>query len=102
MKPELEKLADELLKTYGKDIEKGRKKELAVELKMSLNKLANRIDRGFQIEMRISEEAAEVEDDDSENTAALRQILDSYSSIEQHGIVSEPVLSLPEQLDEEK
>ena len=51
----IDKLVKELLSEFKGKVDPGRKNELSVELKYSLKKIANRIDRGFNIEVRMEE-----------------------------------------------
>lgn len=102
--PKLDELANELMEKYGEHLEPARKNEVSIEVRHSLNKIANRIDRGFNIELRVSDHAqdeeAEVTEDAQAQAAARQQILDSASSIEYLEQVGEPVLFLPENGDE--
>jgi len=102
--PKLDELANELMEKYGSHLDPVRKNEVSIEVRHSLNKLANRIDRGFNIELRVSEQAhdegAEETEDAQAQAAARQQILDSASSIEYLEQVGEPVLFLPENSDE--
>ena len=104
--PKLDELANELLKKYGDHLDKGRKNEVSTELRRSLNKLANRIDRGFNIELRVppqeENEGAEEEGEGPEVDPAIRQIMESASKIEHLEQTGEPVLFLPENDEENK
>lgn len=53
MEQEIKKISQEMVKEYFKGKDTGRKNELLNGLKISLNKIANRIDRGFNIEVRV-------------------------------------------------
>ena len=102
--PKLDDLANELMEKFGSHLDPSRKNEVSIEVRHSLNKIANRIDRGFNIELRVSEQAQDEEDKKTEGAqsqaAARQQILDSASSIEYLEQVGEPVLFLPENNDE--
>lgn len=106
--PQLDQLAKDLMEEFGDHLDQSRKNEVSIELRYSLNKLANRIDRGFNIELRASppDEPEDKEDDDScESTPdeeARRQILNSAANIQHLSHSGEPVLSLPEQDRKEK
>jgi len=97
VKPEMEKLANELIETYGGEIAAGRNHEIKTELRQSLNKLAERIDRGFQIELRIYEDTTDSEDESNEHSAARIQIIESSAKISLLGSVAEPVLFLTDE-----
>lgn len=100
--PALDKLATDLIEDYGSHLDKSRKNEVSIEVKHSLNKLANRIDRGFNIELRVSPiESDETEEDDENQAtdttkAAIQQIIESGSKINHLKQSGEPVLFLPE------
>lgn len=100
--PALDSLANELLEQYGNHLDQNRKNEISIELRHTLNKLANRIDRGFNIELRVSpiDEDQDIEEDDSSDVdttkQAIRQIVKSASKINHLETTGEPVLFLPE------
>jgi len=98
--PKLDELANELMERYGEHLDPSRKNEVSIEIRHSLNKLANRIDRGFNIELRVSREDGSEDEEENEETqdrsAAISQILESASKIEYLEQVGEPVLFLPE------
>ncbi len=102
--PKLDELANDLMEKYGDHLDPARKNEVSIEVRRSLNKIANRIDRGFNIELRVSEQAQDEEEEVTEDAqtqaAARQQILDSASSIEYLEQVGEPVLFLPENSNE--
>ena len=102
-------MVDRLLDEYPvKD--KGRKNELRTELRQSLKKIAGRIDRGFNIEVRVNPEALPEIDEDAEEaedeeTAQKRQdyeVIQSTARVLQYRkIEGEPILSLPEPEDDD-
>jgi hypothetical protein len=53
MEQENEKIAQEIVNEYYKENDPHRKNELIIGVKISLNKIANRIDKGFNIEIRV-------------------------------------------------
>lgn len=53
MEKEIKKLTKEVIKEHYKGKDPGRKNELANGLTISFNKLANRIDKGFNVEVRV-------------------------------------------------
>lgn len=101
--PKIEEIAIELLEKYGSHIEENRKNEVSTELRHSLSKLANRIDRGFNIELRVSpiEESTAEDQEPTEQEVAVTQILESAKQIEFSYSSGEPVLFLSENNDEE-
>ena len=102
VEPEIKALAKELIDKYGNHLEAGRKKEILKELQHSLNKLANRIDRGFNIELRVSptENDQEENEESQAKSAVKKQILESAAKIEYLDQTCEPVLYLPEKNEE--
>lgn len=82
----------------------GRKNELSVALGIALNKLANRIDRGFNIEIRVKPLAQEVAEGEVVEDEAAREnvriISDAMRSIEFTHPDGRPILHLPENLEE--
>ncbi|WP_287373163.1 hypothetical protein [Prosthecochloris sp.] len=100
--PEIKVLAKELIENYGDHLEQGRKKEVLTELQFSLNKLANRIDRGFNIELRVSTtESDEKKNEKSQsNSSVKKRIMKSAAKIEYLDQINEPVLYLPEKNEE--
>jgi hypothetical protein len=98
----IEKLAREIMAEYYKPSSMARKNELTNALRISLNKLANRIDRGYNIEVRVAElpkeeiqegqEKAEPTEE-SQHFEAIKKASPNLQFIRLEG---EPVLSLPE------
>lgn len=106
VKPKIDELANELMEKFGSHINDNRTNEILTEIRFSLNKLANRIDRGFNIELRVAPvEKQEDTDETQENTQnqeAIQQIIESASKISHLEQSGEPVLFLPESDDNEK
>lgn len=104
VRPKLDELASKLMEKYGDHLDLARKNEVLIEVRHSLNKLANRIDRGFNIELRVSPQEDHEEEEETEKvqaqSAARQQILESAAKIDYLEQQGEPVLFLPEN-DEE-
>ena len=70
----IDELVKELIGQYVKD-DSGRKNEISIELKFALKKIANRVDRGFNFEVRMEEpeptDGGEGEGEDSPKYLAL-------------------------------
>ena len=100
MEKGIEELIPQLIDQFCKKDDKGRKNELSNELRLALKKIANRIDRGFNIEIRvepIQEEAEEVTG--SQETESYEYIQAILSSAKELQFIKEsggPILSLPE------
>lgn len=70
MEKEIKKLVNEIIKEHYKERDKGRKNELINSLTISFNKLANRIDEGFNIEVRVEP----IPEPDEESGEALNKV----------------------------
>ncbi len=94
----IEKIKKELIASYPVD-DNGRKNELSNALGPALKKLANRIDRGFNIEIRV-EPIHEAEDADepttSEEKEKIQIIQEAMQEMEFMKLEGEPILNLPE------
>lgn len=108
MKEEIEGLADTLVEDVSNQ---GRANELRIEIRRSLNALANRIDAGYSIEVRAGElPEPEVEvDDEGEATetdkyAEVRKIVEEVLAgqrrLEFRNLTGEPILQLPEEAND--
>ena len=80
----------------------GRKNELVKALRIALNKIANRIDHGYTIDVRTPELPAPAEeaDDDEAADTELRELYDVIRQVsavvERFEVTGDPILSLPE------
>ena len=100
MDKDIDALSDKLLDDYQVEDE-GRKNELRIELRMSLKKIAGRIDRGFNIEVRVKpEELPEPEKDEDAKITEKREmyqaIQNSAKRLQYRKLEGEPILTLPE------
>lgn len=107
MEQGIDKLVKELLADFHKVDDNGRKNELSIELKYALKKVANRVDRGFNIEVRMTEpEATEPEADEQENAASKEatrhhvRIAAAAETLQFLKLEGEPILSLTEEKTE--
>ena len=107
MEQGIDKLVKELLTDFHKVDDEGRKNELSIELKYALKKVANRVDRGFNIEVRMTEpEATEPEaskQDEAESREATRhhaRIAAAAETLQFLKLEGEPILSLTEEKGE--
>lgn len=100
MAERLTALAEELV--ANSQLGEGRKNELKMEVKWSLNRIANRIDGGYSIDIRTPEpEDLLVEEDDGESDAAARRasllaIRDMAATIRRLETSGTRILELPE------
>jgi hypothetical protein len=98
----IDKLVKDLMSEFEGEIEAGRKNEISIELKYSLKKIANRIDRGFNIEVRM-EEPLQAADADENATAEVQALSRSHERIREASetlqflkLDGEPILRLAE------
>jgi hypothetical protein len=105
MEKGIEKLVQELLTEFHVGADEGRKNELSIELKYSLTKVANRVDRGFNIEVRMAE--PEETDPDTETEEEQAEAIKHHSRIQGASetlqflrLDGDPILSLPEEKTE--
>lgn len=90
--PLVEELVDQ---GFGND--SGRKNELRTELRLSLNALANRIDIGYNIDVRAADDSPESEDDTPNGEqSALQFIIETSQNLRFINRTGQPVLSLSE------
>nr|WP_297789020.1 hypothetical protein [uncultured Allomuricauda sp.] len=100
MKDEIKAIVKEVMdEHYNGD--NGRKNELQNGLTISLNKLANRIDKGFNIEIRVEplpepEEEEEPTAEYQQNAEMIKSIQESARKIEFLDAGGESILKLPE------
>lgn len=95
----IDEIAKSIMVEHGKKHDSGRKNELENSLRISLQKLANRIDRGYHIEVRIGllpEPEEEGETVDTELQANADAIHKASKPLEFIRLEGEPILSLPE------
>jgi hypothetical protein len=93
-----------LLKEFGGNLEPGRKRELKVELTLSLNEIANRVDKGYNIEVRAEPpETSDATAGDGKaaqmaaNYAAIAKAQENLKFIHQDGT---PMLRLPTSVEQ--
>jgi hypothetical protein len=96
MKSGLQTLSDELVESHYKEKDKGRKNELKIELKFALSKLANRIDRGYGVDVRVEPYIGDDINLDDEIKNDIKTIVDSSSKIEYFENKGFSILHLPE------
>jgi len=94
----IEKVAADIIEQFYKDRDKGRKNELMNGVRISLNKIANRIDKGFNLEVRV-EPLAKNEtptQEDVELEKAIEIIRSATANMQFMKIEGQPILKLPE------
>lgn len=102
MKEEIEKLIADLLEEYYKGKDSHRRNEFTNELRISLNKIANRIGKGYNVEIRAqsptAEEAAKskIKPEDIQSIEKISSISKNMEFLKLDG---SPILTLPESSD---
>jgi hypothetical protein len=98
----IEKLTNEIVDDYYKAKDAGRKNELKNAIRISLNKLANRIDQGFNIEIRVQPLKQNEQEDkiDDGTIKAIEQIQNSSMNLQFLKLEGQPILKLSENLTE--
>lgn len=95
MEKAIVEIKEKLLERYpGSD--EGRKNELSNALDISLNKIANRIDRGVNIEVRVAPIAEGNEEESSDVQENIQMIQSAMSEMEFMKLEGEPILHLTE------
>ncbi|MBI5187157.1 MAG: hypothetical protein HZA01_15745 [Nitrospinae bacterium] len=105
METGIEKIAVEVIYQYRKKDDKARKKnELTKGVRISLNKIANRIDHGFNHEVRVAPVPQQMEIDKAseELQKAIAVIQTSTSNMQFMKLEGQPIPRLPEAADKPK
>ena len=84
VKTKIDELIEDLIKQSHSSLDSGRKNELKLELKISLNKLANRLDRGFNIEVRMTPPEIEESEDENDIPPEQQELQYVYDQIIRH------------------
>ena len=94
----IDKIAVEVVNQYHKKDDTGRKNELKNAVRISLNKLANRIDHGFNIEVRVAPlpKVKDEEKQDENLQKSISAIQAATSNMQFMKLEGQPILRLPE------
>ena len=105
VKESINSCIEDLLESAHTSLDDGRKNELRTELKLSMNKLANRMDRGFNLEIRVNKPQLEY-DNEEESSEFTEEEIGIYDDIKTHcsnfAYIEKskvPVIDLPETED---
>ena len=100
MEKEIKKLATEIVTEYYNSNDSGRKNELINALIISMNKIANRIDHGFNIEIRVEPlpepEEENIPKDFKKKSELINSINDKLKNMEFIKTSGKPILKLNE------
>lgn len=104
MKERIGKLTVEIVNNYYVGNDDNRKNELSNAIKISLNKIANRIDQGFNIEVRAEPEEKPDEetgegDHQDKNQAFIRKVIEASETLRFLKLDGERILGLPEKTE---
>lgn len=107
IKDEIDKLTNEIFEEYYVGIDGDRKNELRNAVTISLNMIANRIDNGFNIEIRAEplenpSEDLEESEEGQQTRNYIERIISTQETLQFIKMEGEPLLSLPENNIESK
>ena len=98
----IEKVSVEIVNEFYMGADGGRKNELTNAVRISLNKIANRIDNGYNIEVRCEPlPAAEETAENAEQRAAIAAVQAASANMQFLKLEGKPLLRLPEERLEE-
>lgn len=101
MEKGIEVIGAELVADAPARLDEGRRNELEIELRVSLNGIANRIDAGFNIDVRGAAEETGDGEEMSDAGAAIETIRKASPNLKFINRSGRPILSLPEQSEAE-
>lgn len=101
MEAEIEKFTVEIVNEYHAGKDGGRKNELTNAVKISLNKIANRIDRGFNFEVRMEPPKPLPQDTKEADkiNQAMKTIQAAFANMQCMKLEGPPILALPEDIE---
>jgi hypothetical protein len=97
MESGIEEIAADLIANAPATLDNGRRNELENELRVALNSIANRIDAGFNIDVRGEAEEAADGEEPSDDAAAIQAVRDASPNLKFINRSGRPILSLPEE-----
>lgn len=106
MEEKIDKLTVEIVDTYYKGKDEPRRNELRNSVTIALNRIANRIDQGFNIEVRVEPVPEEKDEEKKASAKDLRQhvatIRGAREGLQFLKLKGDSILHLPESTDQEK
>jgi hypothetical protein len=99
MEAEIDKFTVEIMNEYPLSKDDGRKNELRTAVKMSLDMIANRIDRGFNFEVRSEPLTDKKLDENNEVSRAVQAIQAASINMQYLKLEGPPILALPEKIE---
>ena len=94
----IEKVSVEIVREFHKGQDNGRKNELITAVRVSLNGIANRIDRGYNFEVRCA--SLPSADADEEAKKAIASVQAASANMQFLKLEGSPILKLPEKKEE--
>jgi len=94
MEKAIEEIIKKISKEYNGNGDKNRKNEIINGVRISLNKIANRIDRGFNFEVRI--EPIKDQENEKEEIHEIKEIKEASKALQFMKLTGQPILMLPE------
>jgi hypothetical protein len=99
----IDKASEEIVNDFYQGKDDGRKNELTVAVRLSMNKIANRIDHGFNLEVRVEPPAKDDSKPQSEQLQkAVAAIQSATASMQFLKLEGQPLLKLPESIGKPK
>jgi len=95
----IEKFALELVTENYKQKDAGRRNEMVNGVRISLNRIANRIDRGFNFEVRIEPPDPKSSQEDETVKKAVEIIRAASENMQYMKLEGPPILALPEEIE---
>ena len=100
----IETLTVEILEKYNQVKDPHRKNELENGIRVSLNRIANRVDRGYNIEVRVEplEKATQDNEEEKKQFGEINAIQAASKNMQFMKLEGTPILKLPESVDKPK
>jgi hypothetical protein len=96
MEKGIERVSIEIVSEFYKDRDDGRRNELKTQVRISLNAIANRIDRGYNIEVRSAPLATDDTEQNAKQRAAIAAVQAASANMQYLNLEGQPILQLPE------
>jgi hypothetical protein len=102
MEKGIESVTTDIMNQFYKGKDGGRRNELTTAVRISLNRLANRIDQGYNIEVRCEPFTAAAKPENEEQRAAIETVQSNSANMRFLKLDGKPILKLPEKGEEGK
>ena len=98
MESRIEAIIRDFQERYRENIDDRRRNEIETELRGALNRIANRIDKGYSFDVRV--EPTDEPSDGQETQEDIATIVESSKGMQYLKLSGDPILRLPEPQDE--